>query len=380
MKFDAPWTEPDGRMTHRVGQGRAADQIFTRMNEEMRRHARALRANFISNPTWSIFNLRHLITAHPLGGCPMGDDYLQGAVDEFGRVFAGDGSVHEGLFVADGSLIPSRARRQSVPDDLRARRALRRAQDPRHAGRPVPEARARRSHARRSTRWTSSIAAKASSKRCSAAAPPCRSRRWSIRAARRRSTSRHADHPQRRVLEGLLPEGAHPERACPRPSSPGFKKQFYEKDGKYTGITSDTDGRITARNTPRRGDDRARQSGTLEPGKYILLRYLDPPWQGFYDIFKIINDDLMIGRVYLGEYPNGARVFTFPMSRRYGFDADDRRRSRRALYAPATVPTKAELDGVWRMDTVSNANHAGGVAYLEFEQQARRPPGGALPV
>ena len=37
----------------------------------------------------------------------MGDDYLQGAVDPFGRVFAGDGSVHQGLYVTDGSVIPS---------------------------------------------------------------------------------------------------------------------------------------------------------------------------------------------------------------------------------------------------------------------------------
>ena len=65
------------------------------------------RANFIENPMWAVFNLRHLITAHPLGGCPIGDDYEQGAVDEYGRVFAGDGSVHDGLFVADGALIPS---------------------------------------------------------------------------------------------------------------------------------------------------------------------------------------------------------------------------------------------------------------------------------
>jgi len=33
----------------------------------------------------------------------MGEDYHQGAADEFGRVFSGDGGVHEGLFVADGS-------------------------------------------------------------------------------------------------------------------------------------------------------------------------------------------------------------------------------------------------------------------------------------
>jgi cholesterol oxidase len=51
--------------------------------------------------------MRPLLTAHPLGGCPIGEDYQHGAVDEYGRVFAGDGAVHEGLFVADGALVPS---------------------------------------------------------------------------------------------------------------------------------------------------------------------------------------------------------------------------------------------------------------------------------
>ena len=104
--FEAPLTEPDGRI--RVSWDQAGQQqIFTRMNQELRRHARALEASFISNPTWSVFKLGHLITALPLGGCPMGDDYLEGAVDPFGRVFAGDGSVYEGLYVTDGSVVPS---------------------------------------------------------------------------------------------------------------------------------------------------------------------------------------------------------------------------------------------------------------------------------
>lgn len=51
--------------------------------------------------------MRHLITAHPIGGCPMGENYERGAVDEFGRVFTGDGQVHRGLFVADGAVIPA---------------------------------------------------------------------------------------------------------------------------------------------------------------------------------------------------------------------------------------------------------------------------------
>ena len=51
--------------------------------------------------------MRPLLTAHPLGGCPIGEDYQHGAVDEFGRVFAGDGAGHEGRFVADGAVVPS---------------------------------------------------------------------------------------------------------------------------------------------------------------------------------------------------------------------------------------------------------------------------------
>jgi cholesterol oxidase len=81
--------------------------LFTRINEELHQHARVLGAHFVPNPEWSLLKLRHLVTAHPLGGCPLGEDIEHGTVDEFGRVFSGRGQVHEGLFVADGALIPS---------------------------------------------------------------------------------------------------------------------------------------------------------------------------------------------------------------------------------------------------------------------------------
>ncbi len=98
---------------------------------------------------------------------------------------------------------------------------------------------------------------------------------------------------------------------CLRPSSRDSARSFTSSGGKYTGITSDTDGRIQARNSLE-AITAGHDTGTLEAGKYILLRYLDPPWQGFYDVFKIINEDLLIGRVYLGAYPNGIRCSLFP--------------------------------------------------------------------
>lgn len=48
--------------------------------------------------------------SHPLGGCRIGVNAQEGVVDEFGHVFdtsKGDKGVHEGLYIADGSIIPT---------------------------------------------------------------------------------------------------------------------------------------------------------------------------------------------------------------------------------------------------------------------------------
>ena len=359
--FEAPWTERDGRI--RITWDKAGQQqIFTRMNEEIRRHAHALRGNFISNPTWSMFNLRHLITAHPLGGCPMGDDYLQGAVDPYGRVFAGDGSVHKGLYVTDGSVIPSAL---GVNPFMTISALTERFADLRiRNDYPEPVTSVSMSGLR--------------------ALDAIDYNEGQLEALFRRCTTQDIAtlvnqggmaviDPATQIIrndvywKGFFPKG-HVLNAMSSAIFTGFRKQFSVDKGKYKGVTSDTDDRIHANNSLEMVEIKHDSKGTLEPGRYILLKYLDPPWQGFYDIFKIINDDLMIGRVYLGEFPNGARMVTFPMSRVYSFDqmtAEDHQ----ALFASASVPTAADLEGVWRMDTISNANHAGGIAYLQFSNK-----------
>ena len=276
----------------------------------------------------------------------MGDDYLQGAVDPFGRVFAGDGSVHEGLYRDRWLGDSERAGRESVPDDFGADRALRGAQDSRTGDYPAPPA--------SRSAWPGITRAgrdRLQRRPARSAVPPLphhgRSTRWSTRAARPRSIPPTQTIRNDGYWKGFFPQG--PRAECHVVGDlHGLPKQFFVKDGKYTGITSDTDDRIHARNSLEEIEIGHGSKGTLEPGNYILLRYLDPPWQGFYDIFKIINDDLLIGRVYLGEYPNGARVFTFPMSRRYGFDqmtVDDHA----ALYAAGAVaaPRTWKASGAW---------------------------------
>jgi cholesterol oxidase len=46
--------------------------------------------------------LGKFITVHPLGGCPMADDPRAGVVDDAGKVHG-----HEGLYVLDGSIVPT---------------------------------------------------------------------------------------------------------------------------------------------------------------------------------------------------------------------------------------------------------------------------------
>jgi cholesterol oxidase len=79
------------------------------------------RPRVLANPLWRIFppemgflfeNTRGpVLTTHPLGGCPMGDDVEAGVVDHHGRLFDAacdaDAAVHPGLAVLDGSIVPT---------------------------------------------------------------------------------------------------------------------------------------------------------------------------------------------------------------------------------------------------------------------------------
>jgi hypothetical protein len=169
------------------------------------------------------------------------------------------------------------------------------------------------------------------------------------------------------VWKGFFPRG-HILNRISTAFFASFKKRFSKTpDGKYLGVTSDSDERIIANNTLEEVTI-TKRDGTLEPGKYILLRYTSPPWEIFYDVFKVISDDLLIGRVYLGEFPRGVRVFTFPMTHTYGLDnmtvADHE-----AIYSQAAVPTKDQVNGLWEMRMISNAYNTGTVAYLKFDHK-----------
>jgi cholesterol oxidase len=80
---------------------RRSRRLFAEIEDALKRLSAGLHGKYITSLLWR-WPLRKLLTAHPLGGCPMGDDPERSVTNHRGEVWG-----HPGLYVADASLIPS---------------------------------------------------------------------------------------------------------------------------------------------------------------------------------------------------------------------------------------------------------------------------------
>lgn len=74
-------------------------RYFDRVHTVGRAMAKALNAKYYDNPSYKF--MHQVLTAHPLGGCPMGFNRADGVVDSYGESFD-----YPGLYVVDGSNMP----------------------------------------------------------------------------------------------------------------------------------------------------------------------------------------------------------------------------------------------------------------------------------
>ncbi|HEV3470345.1 MAG TPA: GMC family oxidoreductase [Pyrinomonadaceae bacterium] len=86
--LDCDWAEKAG-----------SKEYYKRVVREVTRIAEALGADYMDNPAYK--KLNQVLTAHPLGGAPMGTSAEDGVVDSYGEVFN-----YPGLYIADGSMLP----------------------------------------------------------------------------------------------------------------------------------------------------------------------------------------------------------------------------------------------------------------------------------
>lgn len=88
--------------------GAGREPVVDLADDRLRRATAALGGTYVVNPLSKRAFGHQLVTVHPLGGCAMAEHAEGGVVDHAGRVFAGPHgtSVHAGLVVADGAIIP----------------------------------------------------------------------------------------------------------------------------------------------------------------------------------------------------------------------------------------------------------------------------------
>ena len=99
------------------------EPVFARLDAMLEKISKASGADYIKSPLKGTMVGNRPATAHPLGGCAMGNDANDGVVNHKCQVFVGEPSdenrndiqnegesapnaVHEGLYVCDGSIIP----------------------------------------------------------------------------------------------------------------------------------------------------------------------------------------------------------------------------------------------------------------------------------
>lgn len=100
----------DGRVTvHWPDVGK--QEVYKRLDDTLERAVKTNGAKYVKNPLAGTMMGSKPATAHPLGGCGMGESRETGVINHKCQVFDGNGSgrrgaVHEGLYVCDGAAIP----------------------------------------------------------------------------------------------------------------------------------------------------------------------------------------------------------------------------------------------------------------------------------
>lgn len=92
----------------------------------------------------------------------------------------------------------------------------------------------------------------------------------------------------------------------------GFYKRFQKNDSKsFNGITHPFEPQIV--------DAKSFATEEIVPGygTVIRLKYLDAPYNMAYDLLKMVDENTIIGKAFLGEFPRGRELFNFSMSRVY---------------------------------------------------------------
>lgn len=127
----------------------------------------------------------------------------------------------------------------------------------------------------------------------------------------------------------------------------GFWKRFTDGGSAITGVTHPFEVPVFAAN-------RAMDKELEGFGKVILLEYTEPPYNQFYDVLKIVDENTILGKAFFGEPKPGRELLTFSMSRKYPFEFMTEE-DHEMLYSKMKKPTLGSMVGIWEGQLVSDS-------------------------
>ena len=100
-------------------------------------------------------------------------------------------------------------------------------------------------------------------------------------------------------------------------------------------------------------------------GKVILLEYSDFPFTQFYDVLKIVDENTMLGKAYMGTPKPGREILTFSMSRKYPFEFMTEE-DHAYLYSKVKKPSLQSMVGIWTGRLVSDSGWSDNVFRFRY--------------
>jgi len=140
----------------------------------------------------------------------------------------------------------------------------------------------------------------------------------------------------------------------------GFWKRFTKDpvSGDISGITHPFEFPVYAAN-------RATLTELDGFGKVILLEYTEPPYNLFYDVLKVVDDNTILGKAFFGKPIPGREILVFSMSRKYPFEFMTQE-DHEVLYSKMKKPQLDTIVGIWEGQLISDSTWTGPVFRFRY--------------
>jgi hypothetical protein len=122
----------------------------------------------------------------------------------------------------------------------------------------------------------------------------------------------------------------------------GFWKRFYKEDVVLKGVTHPFEvPSVFAQNLPQIQDS---HRGL---GQVIHLKYTSPEYSLFYDLLKVVDKDVVLGKAFLGVPPFSIQILNFSMSRKYDINFITEEDHETIYQEYGKTPAANEVMGLW---------------------------------